>query len=231
MRFSKWIVAGALAASFGFAQAAIVEGQDYQTLPKAMPQANSNQVEVLEFFGYFCIHCKNIDPIIRKHSRTFASDTYYKPVHVVWEPAMLPFARIASAVDATGMMNQANPAIYSAMFDQKVNLGDEKTFKDWAKKQTSFDGNKLITAYDSFNAQQNAKAMEKMTVDYQIDSTPTVIVGGKYKVIMRDFNKAMNTIDELVVKVRQENGLPAPQAKAVKAVSSKGAAAALAANQ
>lgn len=231
MRFLKLMLVAVMATGFGAAQAAIVEGQDYEVIPTVKPQANPNKIEVLEFFGYFCIHCKNLDPILRKHTPTFASDTYVRSAHVVWEPDMMTFARITSAVNSTGMKNQANPAIFSAMFDQKINLSDEKTFKEWALKQPSFDGKKLVAAYDSFSSQTDAKNMEKLTKEYQIEGTPTIIVGGKYKVIIRDFNQSMSVTDELVEKVRQERNMTKPVAKAQKAYSSKGFAAAVSANK
>ena len=39
---------------------------------------------------------------------------------------------------------------------------------------------------------------------FQIDGTPTVIVGGKYKVEFADWESGMNTIDLLADKVREE---------------------------
>jgi thiol:disulfide interchange protein DsbA len=229
MRIEKWIAAAALASGFGMAQAQIVEGRDYEKLPQVHQQAQSNKVEVLEFFGYFCIHCKKLDPILRQHVRTFASDTYYRPVHVVWEPNMMTFARLASAVNSTGLKNKANPAIFSAMFDQKINLGDEMQLKKWAASQQIFDGKKLISAYDSFAAKADAEAMQKLTKEYNVEATPMVIVGGKYKVLMKDFNQSMPIIDALVDKVRQERNMPKPAP--VKSAGSRGAAAALQANK
>ena len=46
----------------GVSQAALVEGTDFVVLPEAIPQLKQDKIEVLEFFGYFCIHCKNLEP-------------------------------------------------------------------------------------------------------------------------------------------------------------------------
>lgn len=37
--------------------------------------------------------------------------------------------------------------------------------------------------------------MQELTETFQIDGTPTVIVGGKYKVEFADWESGMNTID------------------------------------
>lgn len=225
----------ATAVAFGFAaqaQAALVEGQDYTVLPKPIQQIQADKVEVLEFFGYFCVHCYHLDPVLLKHAKTFPSDTYLRTEHVVWQPEMLGLARVAAAVNQSGLKYQANGAVFKAVYEQKINLADPATFKQWAEGQKSFDGKKLIAAYDSFSNQAQAKKMEELTNTYQISSTPVVIVGGKYQVTFTgDWNAGMKTIDGLVEKVRSERGMKAPAAKAASTLKSKGAAVAKAANQ
>ncbi len=231
MHISKSILALTLTAAFGLAQAQLVEGTDYKVLAQPIPQLQSNKVEVLEFFGYFCIHCYHLDPILLKHAKSFPSDTYLRSEHVVWDPEGIGLARVAAAVNASGTKYQANPAIFKAMFEDKINLGIPATFKQWAVAQTGFDSKKLLQAYDAPSNPAEAKRMQDLTRQYGISSTPTVIVGGKYQVLMRDFNQAMGTIDQLVAKVRQERGMKAVAPKAAVAVKVKGAGFAAAANQ
>lgn len=210
------------------AQAA-VEGKDYTVLPKPIPQQQADKIEVLEFFGYFCVHCYHLDPVLLNHSKTFAKDTYLRTEHVVWQPEMLGLARVAAAVDDSGLKRQANSAIFQAVYEQKINLADSATFKQWAQAQKSFDGKKLIAAYDSLASLNRAKKMEELTVAYRIGSTPTVIVGGKYQVKFgNDWNAGMKTIDELVEKVRGESKTRAEDGKS--APKSKGASFARSAN-
>lgn len=224
----------AATAAFGLAANtyAATEGTDYTVLPKPIPQLQADKIEVLEFFGYFCVHCYNLDPIILKHSKTFPADTYLRTEHVVWQPEMLGFARVAAAVNSSGLKYQANPEVFKAVYDQKINLADTATFKQWAENQKSFDGKKLIAAYDSFSNPAQAKQMEELTNTYQISGTPTVVVGGKYQVkFTGDWNAGMKTIDELVAKVRSERGMKTPAAKKAAALKSKGASIAKSANK
>ncbi|ASK27982.1 thiol:disulfide interchange protein DsbA/DsbL [Neisseria chenwenguii] len=191
----------------GFAQAA-TEGTDYTVLSKPIPQLQAGKVEVLSFFGYFCVHCNNLDPVLLKHSKTFAADTYLRPVHVVWQPEMLGLARVAAAVNSAGMVHQANGALFNAVYGQKINLADSATFKQWAAAQRGFDGKKLTAAYDNPASLAEAKKMQALTETYRISSTPTVIVGGKYKLeFPNGYAQGMKTVDELIIKVRSERGL------------------------
>ncbi|MCP1772181.1 thiol:disulfide interchange protein DsbA [Neisseria perflava] len=188
------------------AQAAMV-GKDYTVLAQPVPQLQSGKVEVLEFFGYFCVHCYHLDPVLLAHSKTFAPDTYLRTEHVVWQPEMLGLARVAAAVNSSGLKHQANPAVFKAVYEQKINLADSATFKQWAAAQRGFDGAKLIAAYDSPVSAAQAKKMQTLTETYRIENTPTVIVGGKYQVKFDNgYEVGMKTIDELIAKVRSERG-------------------------
>lgn len=193
----------------GLAQAAVQEGKDYTVLSKPVTQKQKDKIEVLEFFAYSCVHCARLDPILLKHSKTFAQDTYLRTEHVVWDPSMLGLARIAAAINASGTKYQANPAVFNALFEQKVNLGDPNTFKSWVAQQKGFDSAKVLAAFNSANNPIEAKRMQDLTAQYGIDATPMLIVGGKYKVKMQDFTQAMQTVDELITKVRQERGMKA----------------------
>ena len=226
----KTALAGiALSALLPVSAQAAVEGKDYTVLPKPIPQQQADKIEVLEFFGYFCVHCYHLDPVLLNHSKTFAKDTYLRTEHVVWQPEMLGLARVAAAVDDSSLKLQANSAIFQAVYEQKINLADSATFKQWAQALKSFDGKKLIAAYDSPASLNRAKKMEELTVAYRIGSTPTVIVGGKYQVKFgNDWNAGMKTIDELVEKVRGEGKTRAEDGKS--APKSKGASFARSAN-
>lgn len=227
-----------LAVGLGFAftanaSAALVEGRDYTVLPKPVTQNQPDKIEVLEFFGYFCVHCYRLDPVLLKKAKTWPSDTYLRTEHVVWQPEMLGFARVAAAVNQSGLKYQANPAVFKAVYEQKVNLADESTFKKWASEQTSFDAKKLLSAYGSPANQSAAQQMAKLTEELKIEGTPTVIVGGKYEVQFSggDWNAEVKKIDELIEKVRQERGMKAPAKKSESKLKSKGASLAKTANQ
>ena len=201
----KTALAGiALSALLPVSAQAAVEGKDYTVLPKPIPQQQADKIEVLEFFGYFCVHCYHLDPVLLNHTKTFAKDTYLRTEHVVWQPEMLGLARVAAAVDDSGLKRQANSAIFQAVYEQKINLADADTVKKWLNEQTAFDGKKVLAAYESSESQARADQMEKLTNTYQITSTPAVIVGGKYTVKFADWQSGMQTVDLLIDKVREE---------------------------
>lgn len=233
MKMKSWAKFGAVSAMLlsGYTHAALVLGQNYTVLAKPIPQTQPSKIEVLEFFGYFCVHCYHFDPVLLKRAQAFPKDVYLRTSHVVWQPDMLGLARVAAAVDNASLKYQSDQAIFKAVYEQKIDLSDSATFKQWAIAQKDFDSKKLMAAYDAPATLVQAKQMQALTETYRIDSTPTVIVGGKYQVKFRSDNWAegMITVDELIAKVRSER-----QAKVVRKQSllkSRGATFAKTANQ
>lgn len=225
MKIKYAALVGALAAGFALpAQAALVEGVDYTVMPQAVPQTHTDKIEVLEFFGYFCVHCYHLEPELLKHAKAWPKDTYLRAEHVVWQPEMMGLARVAAAVNSSGLKYQADPAVFKAVYEQKINLGQPDTFRKWVQSQTVFDGKKLLAAYDSFVNPAQAKSMADLTNRYSIDSTPTIIVGGKYRMKFGqgDWSQHMQKVEEMIAKVRKERGMP--EAKPVAAAKSKAAA-------
>lgn len=210
----KTLLFGFAAAVLGtFAQAEAVEGKDYIVRSQIVePRAGSDKIEVAEFFSYTCPHCKNLEPLIQRAARRFADDTVLRTEHVVWSPAQQPFARIAAAIEDAGLKREANMPVFRAVIEQNTLLSDENVFRAWAGEQTF--GAALLTAYGKPKVAERAAEMETLTNRYRIEHTPVVVVGGKYELTFANgFEAGMKTLEELVVKVRRERGLPEPAAK------------------
>ncbi len=204
------------------AQAKAVEGTDYIVRSNEIKPVQSDKIEVTEYFGYFCIHCQHLEPIIEQQSKRFTSDTVLRQEHVVWQPAHQTLARLAAAVKSTGLSRQANQAIFKALMDGVVT--DETSLKNWIQQQPY--GSRLLAAYNSPQSAAAAQTMQQQTVTYNITKTPTVVVGGKYELTN---SQNMAVLQELIEKVRAERGMPAPAPRTV--VRSRGAAIAGQANR
>ena len=164
---------------------ALTEGVDYEKMPVEVEPVQKDKIEVTEFFAYWCPHCADLEPVISKHVRTFASDTVLRKEHIIWDEGRdFNFARLYAAAKQSGLEHQVTPAVFEAVVRQRINLGE-------------------------------------LTAKYGIDGTPTVVVGGKYRVLFKNgYESGMKTIDELVQKVRQERGMKQPAPKvAVKSIN------------
>ncbi len=195
--FSSWIYADAL-----------IEGRDYEVVSRPFPSlaANKGKIEILEAYSFTCSHCRNFDPIIRAHIKTLKKDTVFRPEHVVWDKqAYRELARISATITQTQTHDILNPLVYKALFQDKIELYHPEIFKKWLKLQKGFDQKKFLAVYASSKTTKEVSRMEQLTHDFDLNSVPSIIVGGKYKVI-RTINpqQTLDTIDQLVEKARQE---------------------------
>ena len=206
-----------LALATALPASAATEGTDYEVVKTEVAPLQKDKIEVTEFFAYWCPHCKDLEPILLKHAKTFKKDT------VLHEGRDFGFARLAAAVKQAGLRDQADPVIFEAFASQRIDLGKDAVLREWLPAQSAFDGKKVLAAYDSFSNKNMAEQMKTWTNQYEITGTPTVIVGGKYKVnFQQGFDGGMKVIDELVQKVRDERGMKAPEAaKPVRSVGAR----------
>lgn len=209
----NWIRGMILACTFllgGFAQAELKEGEDYTRLNTPITQSQSNKIEVLEFFAYFCPHCEHLEPVLLETARQWPADVYLRKEHVVWQEGDLGLARVASAVNSSGLVYQASPAVFQAIFEQRLNLADQRIFEQWAKTQPF--GVDLLRAYGAPTNIADAQRMQKLTRDNQIGSVPSLIVGGRYALkLSNDYPQSMKKLNQLIDMVRQERGMKAPK--------------------
>ncbi|MBY0346066.1 MAG: hypothetical protein K2P98_04270, partial [Neisseriaceae bacterium] len=117
---------------FTTAQAVITEGVDYTVLSKPQAVSNPKMVEVIEFFGYFCPHCRDFDPIISKWATNLPKNTLFRKEHIVWDDNMAASARMFYVINQMGVARKAtvNTAAFNTMAArQDFNSADvRKTF-------------------------------------------------------------------------------------------------------
>ena len=49
-----------------------VEGRNFSSLSSPQPVAVAGKIEVIEFFGYWCPHCRSLEPTLEECERSTA---------------------------------------------------------------------------------------------------------------------------------------------------------------
>jgi thiol:disulfide interchange protein DsbA len=60
----------------------------------------------------------------------------------------------------------------------------------------------FMQTYKSFGMNAQVARADKITRDYAIQGTPTVVVGGKYATLAAEPARLLQVVDELIVKAR-----------------------------
>lgn len=160
-------------------QAQPAGNRDVVKLNPPQPVENDGAIEVLEFFAYGCPHCAALEPKLDAWAKKLPADVKIKRV-----PGAAPIRGIDSAaifytLEAMGLQEKLQQKIFDAANVQNVILGNPATLNAWLEKQ-GVDLKKYAEVQKSFSIQNKIARAKKMSVDYQIDSVPTVVVNGRF---------------------------------------------------
>jgi len=185
------------------------QDKDYTVIDS--PTTNtSDKIQVTEVFGYGCPHCNALQPHLSAWEKKLPNDVQFQylpaafgsdPNHC-WDD----FARAFYAAQAMGFQAKSHDAIYKAVWDEKNPISGCAAIPSIFAKFGS-DAKTIAATMQSFAVNAKVAAAHEQVVRWAVESTPTVVVDGKYKVIELTAtgpDGMLHTIDWLIAKERQD---------------------------
>ena len=169
---------------------------DYREIQQ-QPVETGERIEVIDFFFYGCHFCNELRPRIERWSEKKPADVVLRRVPVVRRDTWVPLAKTYFALEAMGVSERLHGAVYTSYHVEDLYMSQEKVIEQWAAKH-GLDAEKFMAIYRSEETRQKVERARKMTVDYDIQGTPSLVVDGKY---LTDGSSA-KTIDVLDTMVR-----------------------------
>ena len=178
-------------------------GVDYAVIEPAQPLApKSRRIEVVEVFGYGCIHCARFEPLVKSWKRTLAEDVdfVYLPLSSggVWET----FGRAFYAAEALGVLDESHEALFNAVHIEK----SIRTAADVPGFYSRFgvDTETFKRTMDSTAVNVRIARAKQVAPRWGIEGTPTMVVNGKYRVMASDrgLEGMLATADWLIERER-----------------------------
>jgi thiol:disulfide interchange protein DsbA len=156
-------------------------GVHYVRLSPAQPTSSSpDQVEIAEFFMYSCIHCYNFEPYVQQWLMSKPDYVNFVRVPTVWNPTVRLHAQAFYAAEALGKGEEMHAPFFSEMHERNNYLQSEDAiaafFAKFGVSREEFD-----KAFDSFSVHAKLQRADELARRYQVDSTPTIVVNGKYR--------------------------------------------------
>lgn len=176
------------------AAAQLAPGKDYRLINPPRPTDSGKKVEVLEFFWYGCPHCANMQPSLRTWLKKKPADVEFRRTPAVLGDSWIPLTWAFYTLDAMGLEEKLHYEVFAAIHEQNIRLSDQKVLFDWVAKR-GVDRKQFMDTYNSFGVKSRGMRSIEMSRDYDISSTPTLAVDGKYTIAPSMFLKADRTID------------------------------------
>jgi protein dithiol oxidoreductase (disulfide-forming) len=218
MLFSKLIKSLLVIATMSFAAVAYAQPQppnsvrEVTQLNPPQPVEADGKIEVLEFFGYGCIHCANLEPRLEAWAKKQPADVKLRRVPVAFASRSIDSIPIFYTLEAMGLQEKLHQKIFDAANVENVILGNPATLNTWLEKQ-GVDTKKYEEIQKSFSVQNKIARAKKMTLDYAIQSTPTLVVNGRFAVQQNSgADRMFANVEQLIAEARTANKAPAPVA-------------------
>jgi thiol:disulfide interchange protein DsbA len=187
----------------GGAAFAAEAGKDYTMLSPARP-TNTSKIEVLEFFFYGCSHCFHLHPLLSSWEKSIPKDVELTLVPVVFRDSWEPMARTFYALEALGQLPQLHDPLFQAWNVGKVELSDEAEILNFVTPR-GVDRAKFSAAYNSFTMQSKVVRAKQMLRTYAIQSTPTIVVDGKYVINGLSPTDTIRVLNDVIALARKEH--------------------------
>jgi protein dithiol oxidoreductase (disulfide-forming) len=182
-----------------------VEGRQYTRLQMPQPTEANGKVEVIEFFWFGCSHCGKLEPLIKPWVKQLPSDVTFKKVPAILGDSWAPGARLYYTLEAMGLLDKLGDAVFDAMLNQRINLGNETTLLDWIAGK-GVDRKAFADTYKSFSVEAKVRKAAEMTQEYGFSGVPAIVVGGKYSPgpELHSYGDMLQMADFLIAKNRAE---------------------------
>ena len=174
-----------------------VEGKNYFRIDPAQPTSTPGKIEVTEVFSYGCPACFQYHGVVDELAKSLPKGTVmtYTPASFRPDENWPLLQRAYVTAQAFGVDKQSHDAMFDAVFKSgELGMMDQKTGKpkpqsawptieDVAKFYAKFGvkPEEFVATANSFTINTKMKRADELIRAYEVDSTPTIVVNGKYR--------------------------------------------------
>ena len=180
------------------------DGRHYETLEKPFPTRDSSKVEVIEFFWLSCGHCYNLEGYVSVWEKTLPNDVDFYRSHITWHAQAETQARLMYTARALGIEEEAIAgAFYAIHRERRLMTGQSELESFFRGLGVSTEKYRAISS--SFGVNNAVSQANKRMRNYKLQSVPSFIVNGKFKVAAiqgQSTEELIEVVEYLVEKER-----------------------------
>lgn len=163
-----------------------VAGTDYVEIAGGQPfQPGTGKIEVVEVFGYTCPHCASFEPLVAAWKAKLPADVAFTPVAAPFGGYWVPYAKAFYTAEAMGLLGKTHDAMFRAIHvERSLPVQPLPTPEQLGAFYAKYgaDPQQFISTMSSFSVDAKLKRAQQFLTRSGVDSTPTIVVDGKYRV-------------------------------------------------
>ena len=213
MRIGLCLFISMLAAFATGGVAQIRSSLPYRTIEPARPpvagllgDSAKEKIEVIQFFYYGCPHCFDQQPLIEDWLAKKPDDVEFRYLPALRDDKWLTLTRAYFALDKLGAAKRLHRPIYDVINFDGVTLSDEPKLIDWVARN-GIERALFTEALNSEEIRAKVEETRRITVDYNVRATPTIVVAGRYLFSSGEagsHHEAIRLLDQLIAQARRE---------------------------
>ena len=170
----------------------LIDGLDYIEIKDGAPlNPADGKVVVEEFFNYACPACNRFEPLFAPWAAKLPS--WAKVVHIpaAFRPDFVPYAKAYYAAAALGLVAMTHQAVYDAIHRTHQLPGEGEKIDD--KRIAAFYADygvseqKFLSTIESPAIEASVRNATTHMQNSKIDSTPSILIDGRYLVRGRNY--------------------------------------------
>ncbi|MGO4552231.1 thiol:disulfide interchange protein DsbA/DsbL [Lysobacter sp. 2RAF19] len=192
----------------------LVEGRDYVAIKGGEPwKPLDGKIEVVEVFGYVCPACAAFDPLVSAWKAKLPADVRFSYVPAPFGPEWNPYAKAFYVAESMGLVERSHSALIKEIHITQTMPGegdpvDEQKIANFYGKYGA-NPKEFLSTMNSFSVDAQVSKGRQFMIRSGANSTPTLIVNGKYKVTGNSFEDMLRIASGLIAKERAAGGAPA----------------------
>jgi thiol:disulfide interchange protein DsbA len=191
-----------------------VAGTDFVEISGGQPYEPSNgKIEVIEVFGYTCPHCAHFEPLVEAWKAKQPADVKFVALAAPFGGYWMPYAKAYYTAQAMGVLDKTHEAMFTAIHvDHTLPVQPLPTDAQIAGFYAKYgvDPKQFESTMSSFAVDAKLKRAGNFIARSGVDSTPSLVINGKYKVVGKSFEDSLRIADHLVAQERAKSAAPAP---------------------
>ena len=182
----------------------IQAGRDYFLVEPPQSTESGDKIEVLEVFGYSCIHCAHLAPALTEWKKTLGDDVKLDYMPAVFGGIWEVYGRAYYAAQTMGVLDKTHDALFVALHTDKRKIGSLDDLGAWYAEH-GVDKAQFLSTMESFTVNTKIATAREQVEKYGVDGTPSIIVNGKYRVVAPSqggFPRMLQVTDHLIAQER-----------------------------
>lgn len=185
-----------------------IAGTDYVEIAGGQAFAPAmGKIEVVEVFGYTCPHCAQFEPVFKAWKARQPADVNVVPLAAPFGGYWEPYARAFYAAESMGLLEKTHDAMFRAVQLERslptppTVAKPEQLAPFYAK--FGADAGRFAGTMNSFAINARMQRVGQFLMRAGVDSTPSLVVNGKYRIIGgSSFEDQLRILDHLVAMER-----------------------------